>query len=94
MVRGVLTPSSRFFTPLEQRDVSNVECTEAAVCLALRRLGLTFKKTIHAAEQDRNVPGVIRRLFLGESRGSNVAKPSGCKVRAGRMPLTRRGRIL
>jgi len=31
-------------TLLELRDALHVECTEAAVCLALKRLGLTFKK--------------------------------------------------
>ena len=31
-------------TLLELRGALNVECTEAAVCLALKRLGLTFKK--------------------------------------------------
>lgn len=31
-------------TLLELRSALEVECTEAAVCLALKRLGLTFKK--------------------------------------------------
>ena len=31
-------------TLLELRDALHVDCTEAAVCLALKRLGLTFKK--------------------------------------------------
>jgi transposase len=31
-------------TLLELRDALPVKCTEAAVCLALKRLGLTFKK--------------------------------------------------
>jgi transposase len=31
-------------TLLELRSALGIECTEAAVCLALKRLGLTFKK--------------------------------------------------
>jgi transposase len=31
-------------TLLELRSALGVECTEAAICLALKRLGLTFKK--------------------------------------------------
>ncbi len=31
-------------TMLELRDRLGVECTESAICLALKRLGLTFKK--------------------------------------------------
>jgi transposase len=31
-------------TLLELRNALDVECSEAAVCLALKRLGLTFKK--------------------------------------------------
>lgn len=47
-------------TMLELRDRLGVACTESAICLALKRLDLTFKKkTIHAAEQDR--PGVAQR---------------------------------
>ena len=32
-------------TLLELRDRLGVECTESAICLALKRLGLTFKKS-------------------------------------------------
>lgn len=31
-------------TLLELRDALGIECTEAAICLALKRLGFTFKK--------------------------------------------------
>jgi transposase len=31
-------------TLLELRDALGIKCTEAAVCLALKRLGFTFKK--------------------------------------------------
>ena len=31
-------------TMLELRDRLGVQCTESAICLALKRLGLTFKK--------------------------------------------------
>lgn len=36
-----------------------IDCAESAVCTALKKLGFTFKKTIHAAEQDR--PEVAER---------------------------------
>lgn len=42
-------------TLLELRDALDVECTEAAVCLALKRLGLTFKKR-RSMRRSRTVP--------------------------------------
>lgn len=42
-------------TLLELRDALKVECTEAAVCLALKRLGLTFKKR-RSTRRNRTVP--------------------------------------
>lgn len=41
---AVLVRQSPDSTLLELRSALGVECTEAAVCLALKRLGLTFKK--------------------------------------------------
>jgi transposase len=44
----------------ELRDKLGVACVESAICMALQRLGLSFKKkTIHAAEQER--PDVAQR---------------------------------
>ncbi len=42
----------------ELHALLGADCVESAVCMALKRLGLSFKKTIHAAEQNR--PDVAR----------------------------------
>lgn len=41
---GTLVQRKPDATLLELRDALNVDCTVAAVCLALKRLGLTLKK--------------------------------------------------
>ena len=43
----------------ELHERLSVNCTKSAVAQALRRMGLSFKKTLHASEQDR--PDVAER---------------------------------
>lgn len=47
-------------TMLELRDRLGVECTESAICLALKRLGLTLKKrrSMRPSKIDRTSPSV------------------------------------
>ncbi|RME37775.1 MAG: IS630 family transposase [Planctomycetota bacterium] len=46
-------------TLAELRTYLGVPCALSTLCQALKELGLSFKKTIHAAEQDR--PDVVQR---------------------------------
>lgn len=48
-------------TLLELRDRLGVDCTESAICRALQRLGLTFKKrrSMRPSRIDRTLPSVV-----------------------------------
>jgi transposase len=54
----------------ELRARLGIACAESAICTALKKLGLSFKKTIHASEQDR--PDVAQRRE--EWRGGQQAR--------------------
>jgi transposase len=88
-------------TTLELHRQLGVECSPSAVGMALRRLGLSFKKkTVHAAEQDR--PDVAERrrqwrteqperearrlIFIDETWAkTNMTRPRGRALRGERL---------
>ncbi|MBU0719501.1 MAG: IS630 family transposase [Planctomycetes bacterium] len=57
-------------TLAELRDLLGVDCALSTLCKALKKLGFTFKKTIHAAEQDR--PDVVQRRTQWRSWAQNT----------------------
>jgi transposase len=59
-------------TLAELRRLLNVHCALSTLCMALKKMGLTFKKkTIHAAEQDR--PDVAEQRTAWRTWAQTVA---------------------
>lgn len=61
-------------TMLELRDRLGVQCTESAICLALKRLGLTFKKR-QFMQRSR-----IGRTLPNDARSGNMNNTSAMRA--------------
>jgi transposase len=70
-------------TMLELRDHLGVDCTESAICLALKRLGLTFKKRRSMR------PSKIGPMSPNAGRSGRKNNPG--RMHAGSSSSTRRG---
>jgi transposase len=61
-------------TMLELRDRLGVECTESAICLALKRLDLTFKKrqSMRPSRIDPMLPNVDKNGKVNSPRPTDT----------------------